>query len=238
MKTFFLSLKTTVWLLLGLIGLFFIGSYLMPMHRDVFGPMNDLLLFQWMARIAVGSPWQTWWFFLSLALLVLLTVNTLVCSIQAVKGRWSRKDFLLRISPQIIHIGFLFILLAHLLGAGLGYRLAGMMPEGAYAKLPDGRTLHVKEVRAELDPRGFPRDWAAEVHVFENGGRAAAGVLGPNRPLFHRGTGIYLKSFELTPSPVAFLMVNKDPGAVWALAGGVLFTLGSVILLVFKWKKA
>ncbi len=61
---------------------------------------------------------------------MLLTVNTLVCSLQAVRGRWSREDFLLRISPQIVHIGFLFILLAHLLGAGSGYKVSGMLPEG------------------------------------------------------------------------------------------------------------
>jgi len=115
MKNFFLSLKTTVWTLLGLVVLFFIGSYLMPVHRNIFQPMNDLLLFQWVAGVAAENPFQTWWFFLSLAALVLLAINTIVCSIQAIKIRWSRADFLRRISPQVVHAGFLFILFAHLL---------------------------------------------------------------------------------------------------------------------------
>jgi hypothetical protein len=49
---------------------------------------------------------------------------------------------------------------------------------------------------------------------------------------------IYLKSVQSMPLPAALLMVNKDPGAVWALVGAVLFTLGSGTLLALKWKKA
>ena len=238
MKNFFLSLKTTVWTLFGLVCIFFIGSYLMPVHQDVFAPMNDLLLFKWAEEVAIKHPWQTWWFFAAFAGLVLLTINTIVCSIHAIKGRWSRSDFLIRISPQIVHLGFLFILLAHLLGAGWGYKLSGAMPEGAYARLPENRALYLRELRAEVDARGYIKDWSAEVYLFEDNQRVRVGALRPNTPLLYKGTGIYLKSFELQPSPVAFLMINKDPGAVWALLGGILFIIGSLPILVLKWKKA
>lgn len=238
MKNFFLSLKTTVWTLLAMIGLFFIGAYMMPVHRDVFGPMNDLLLFQWIERIAAGNPWQTWWFFASIAALVLLTINTIVCSIQAVIGRWSRRNFLLRIAPQVIHIGFLFILLAHLLGAGWGYRLSGFMPQGTLAQgLPEGRALHLVEVRVDVSDAGFPTDWSASVVLYEKGVNVKAGVLGPNRPLFYKGMGVYLKNIDFRRGPAAILMVNRDPGAIWALVGGILFMLGSTVLLVLKLKE-
>jgi hypothetical protein len=49
--------------------------------------------------------------------------------------------------------------------------------------------------------------------------------------------GVYLKSFELQDRPVALLMVNRDPGAVWALAGSVLFMIGTTITLALKWRK-
>ncbi|MGE5174685.1 MAG: cytochrome c biogenesis protein ResB [Betaproteobacteria bacterium] len=238
MKTFFLSLKTTVWTLFVLICLFFIGSYMMPAHREVFGPMNDDILFAWVENTASGSLWYTWWFFAALAGLALLTVNTLVCSVQAVKGKWTRDDFLLRISPQVIHIGFLFILLAHLLGAGWGYKVAGALPEGSYARLPEGRTVFLRSIRADVDSRGIPKGWSAEVTLFDNNEQAASGTLGPNQPLLYQGMGIYMKSFELEPRPYAFLLVAKDPGAIWALVGGVLFMLGSMTLLTLKWKRA
>ena len=238
MKNFFLSLKTTVWVLFALICVFFLGSYLMPAYKGIHGSMNDQLLFAWVERTALDHPWATSWFFASIAGLVLLTVNTIVCSIQAIRGKWSSEDFLLRIAPQVVHIGFLCILLAHLLGAGWGYRLSGMLPVETSARLPDGRTLYLSDLRPLADARGNLRDWAAVVEIFENGQRVSGGVLGPNAPLFYKGMGVYLKSFDLQDRPIAFLMVNRDPGAVWALAGSVLFMIGTTIILTLKWKKA
>jgi hypothetical protein len=234
MKNFFLSLKTTVWTLFALVCLFFVGSYLMPAHREIFASMNETILFAWLENAAWGSPWYTWWFFAALAALALLAVNTLFCGIQAVKGGWTRADFLQRIAPQVVHAGFLFILLAHLLGAGWGYKLSGSLPEGAYARLPEERTLYLKQLRVQADARGVLTDWAAEVLLYENKELVAAGALGPNQPLFYRGTGIYLKSLSLETGPTAFLVVAKDPGALWALAGGV---LGSAALLAPRWNR-
>ncbi len=238
MNNFFLSLKTTVWTLLGLIGLFFIGAYMMPVYRQLFGRMNDLLLFDWAVEVGLKNPWQTWWFFLTLATLILLTVNTIVCSFAAIKGKWSRKDFLLRISPQIVHIGFLFVLLGHVLGAGWGYKLSGIMPQGAFAKLPENRALLLKEVRPEVDASGLLTNWSAEVSLFENNTPVKTGTLGPNQPLFYRGTRVYLMSLVSRAGPAAVLLVANDPGALWVLAGGILFILGSAILLMLKWKQA
>ncbi len=238
MKNFFLSLKTTVWTLLALIGLFFVGSYMMPMHRDIFASMNEDLLFRWARRIASRSIPYTWWFYAAIAGLAVLTINTLVCSIQAVNAKWTRKDFLLRISPQMMHLGFLFILLAHLLGAGWGYKVSGALPEGSYAQLPDGRTIFLRSVQADINPRGILEGWSADVLLYDmNNAPIAAGTLGPNKPLLHGGIGIYMKSFEFEPRPYAVLLVAKDPGAVWALAGGMLFIAGATMLLFLKWKK-
>jgi hypothetical protein len=240
MTKFFVSLKTTVWTLLVMICLFFIGAYMMPAHRQVFEQMNEDILIHWAtgSASASGNLWYTWWFFAALAALTLLTVNTLVCSIQAVRGRWSRSDFLLRISPQIVHLAFLFILLAHVLGAGWGYKLSGLLPEGAYGQLPGDRVLYLKEIRVETNANGYMTDWAAETYLFEHNARVMAGTLGPNKPLFYEGVGIYVKNLNFEKGPAAFLVIARDPGTVWALAGGLLFILGSVMLLVLKWKKA
>ncbi len=238
MKNFFLSLKTTVWTLLALIGLFFIGSYMMPVHRDVFESMNNDLLFHWVTRIASMNVPYTWWFFAAVAGLAMLTINTLLCSVRAVTGKFSRSEFLLRISPQTIHLGFLFILLAHLLGAGWGYKISGALPEGSYARLPDGRTVYLRSVRADINSRGMPEGWSAEVVLYHNDELLSAGTLGPNQPLLYSGVGIYMKSFDLEPRPYAVLLVAKDPGTIWALTGGILFILGAIMLLVLKWKNA
>ena len=237
MKNFLLSLKTTVWTLLVLICLFFVGAYMMPMHREVFAPMNEDILIGWAAHSAAGSLRYTWWFFAATAGLVLLTINTLVCSIQAVKTKWPSADVLLRVSPQVIHAGFLFILLAHLLGAGWGYKLSGVMPEGAYAPLPEDRALRLKQVRVQADGPGFMQDWSAEAALYESDQVVKSGTLGPNAPLFYKGVGIYLKSVNFDKGPAAVLVIAKDPGAIWALIGGILFMAGSITLVALKWKK-
>ncbi len=90
----------------------------------------------------------------------------------------------------------------------------------------------------QTDARGYLTDWAAEVELFENNVRVKTGTLGPNKPLFYNGVGVYLKSLDFERGPAAFLVIARDPGAIWALVGGVLFMLGSVMLLVLKWKKA
>ncbi len=238
MKNFFLSLKTTVWILVLLVVLFFIGSYLMPVHREVFAGMNDDILLRWVKITAMDNPASTWWLFAAVAGLAILTINTLVCSIQSVKGKWSRSDFLIRIAPQIVHIGFLFILLAHLLGAGWGYKLSGMMPEGAYAPLPDDMALQLGRISVQTDEKGRMTGWSAEANVYENSRLVKSGTLGPNAPVFYNGTAIYLKTLSFEQGPAAFLLIAKDPGAVWALVGGILFMFGSVTLLALKWKKA
>lgn len=238
MNNFFNSLKTTVWTLLVMICLFFFGSYMMPVHRQVFEPMNDDILFHWATGTASDNLSYTWWFFAALAALTLVAVNTLVCSIQAVRGRWARAGFFQRLSPQIVHLGFLCILLAHVLGAGWGYRLSGMLPEGAYAQLPENRNLYLKEIRVMTDQQGRMMDWLAEASVFENNALVKTGTLGPNKPLFYNGVGIYLKSLNFEQGPAATLLIVRDPGMIWALVGGLLFIIGSVMLLVLKWKKA
>ncbi len=238
MINFFRSLKTTVWTLLALICLFFVGSYMMPVHRDIFASMNDDLLFRWMERVGVLSLPYTWWFFAAVAGLAILTINTLVCSVQAVKGRWSRKEFLLRISPQIIHLGFLLILLAHLLGTFWGYKVSGALPEKSYARLPDGRAIYLQSIQADMNPRGMPEGWSAEVTLLDDNVQIASGTLGPNQPLLYHGVGVYMKSFELEPRPYAVLLVTRDPGALWALGGGILFILGALMLLILKWNNA
>jgi cytochrome c biogenesis protein ResB len=238
MTNFIFSIRTAVWTLCVLVSLFFIGSYLMPAYREIFAPMNEDILFRWIRGIASDNLAYTWWFFAALAALALLTINTLACSMQSVVGKWSRKDFLRRIAPQIVHLGFLSILLAHLLGAGWGYRLSGMMPEGAYAPLPEDRAMSLRDIRVQTDANGYPTDWSAEVDLFENNVRVKTGTLGPNKPLFYNGVGIYLKSLNYERGPAALMMIARDPGAIWALAGGMLFMLGAAMILVLKWNKA
>lgn len=59
----------------------------------------------------------------------------------------------------------------------------------------------------------------------------------PNDPMFHKGFGIYLKQVELAPTPMALFEVHREPGALWALLGALLFTGGNLMLLAQRRKR-
>jgi len=230
---FFISLKTAVWLMLAVLAVLFAGSAIMPSRPDIYGDMNDILLFDWLRETA-GKP-MNFWFVAALGLLAVLAVNTIVCSLDSLIKKLNRREFLLRISPQLMHIGFLFILLGHLLGAGWGFKTGGALNEGRSGILPDGKAVVLRSLDMQFYPSGMPRDWSANVDIYENNSRVASGTLGANRPLFVDGIGIYLKSLTQTnDGPAAVIHVARDPGALWALAGAIVFTVGNFIFLWLK----
>ncbi len=56
-------------------------------------------------------------------------------------------------------------------------------------------------------------------------------TIGPNRPYLYNKTGLYLRQFR---GPAIMVELSYEPGALWALAGGGLFTAGSVLAFFFR----
>lgn len=227
---FFLSLKTAIWLLLALLGILFYGSLLMPVKEE-FQTLHAVPLFQWMTENPLGV---VWWLWAAIGVLSLLTANTLLCSIESVLKKRGAKNLLLVLSPQVIHIGFLFVLLAHLLSSYGSSRDTGFVAKGSAVTLADGTTVRFEEITAEADPSGYISDWSAEISYLREGARFRSDVIKPNSPSFQGGFGIYIKTVRFQPFPAALIEVSKDPGALWALIGGILFLAGMSTLLALK----
>lgn len=230
---FFLSLKTTIILLLVLLCLLLYGSLAMPLNQE-FQLLSVEPLLHWM----VDSPLAiTWWLWASLGVLSFLTINTFFCSLESLLMKRESKNWLLKISPQIIHAGFLFILLAHLLSSYGSFKGTTFVTRGSMLQLPNGLAVLFDSVNVVVDPSGYVQDWSAEVRYFEGGRQIANGVVQPNSPSFEKGLGIYIKTVRLDPYPVALIEVSKEPGAPWALVGGILFLVGMTTLLILKVKR-
>ena len=227
---FFLSLRTAIWLLLALLCILFYGSLLMPV-REEFQTLHAVPLFQWMTENPLGV---VWWLWAAMGVLSLLTANTLLCSIESVLNKRGAKNLLLVLSPQVIHIGFLFVLLAHLLSSYGSSRDTGFVAKGSAVTLADGTSVRFEEIKAEADPSGYISDWSAEISYLREGARFRSDVIKPNSPSFHGGFGIYIKTVRLQPFPAALIEVSRDPGALWALIGGILFLAGMSTLLALK----
>lgn len=227
---FFISLRTAVWLLCSLILFLFAGGFVMPVHEE-FQALHTTPLFDWLGD---NGPGVTWWLYGSLFALSLLAANTLVCSVEALLKKRPARTWLLVISPQVMHIGFLFILLAHLLSAYDSFQGMMMVREGERLPLPGGITVVVDRIHAVIDPRGYIQEWAVDVRCAGEGQTAAGGAIRPNEPLFYGGLGLYIKTVKFEQYPLALLQVSRDAGAPYALAGGVLFLLGMTTLLLLK----
>lgn len=227
---FFLSLRTAIWMLFALLCILFYGSLLMPVKEE-FQTLHAVPLFQWMTENPLGV---VWWLWAAIGVLSLLTANTLFCSIESVLKKRGAKNLLLVLSPQVIHIGFLFVLLAHLLSSYGSSRDTGFVTKGSAVTLADGTTVRFEEITAEADLSGYISDWSAEISYLREGARFRSDVIKPNSPSFQGGFGIYIKTVRFQPFPVALIEVGRDPGALWALIGGILFLAGMSTLLALK----
>ncbi len=209
------SLNLGLWLMSGVMLALAVGSFSRGSSES--GGLNDLPLFLWLREAPLSF---SWWLWIAVALLVVLCLNAVLCSIEALrKGR--------SLAPQLMHAGFLLVVLAHLISAYGGYKQQFQLGEGGSIGFPGGERVRIERISGETGPMGMMSAFGAELRV-------ASGKLSevrPNVPLFHKGYGIYLKEVALSPVPVALLEVHREPGAPAALLGALLFTLGNLMLL-------
>ncbi len=227
---FFLSVKTTVWILLIAIIALFAGAFIMPV-REEFESIHSIPLFKWLMKQPLSA---VWWLWLTIAILVILTLNTIFCSIESIIKKRKTTQWLLLISPQIIHIGFLFILLAHLFSSAGGFKGVAIASEGTSFSMPDNTILSVKRIDLNIDQRGFLRSWAVDIEYRSGDTVIKQDRILPNKPSVREGTGIYVKDLQAYPYKAILLEISREPGAIWALVGGIIFGIGTIILLFLK----
>ena len=114
------------------------GSLLL--RGDYAAAINTVPLLVWLREVPVRA---SWWLWLTVVLLALLVLNTILCSSETLWSRWGRAGWLALFAPQMIHIGFLLIVLTHLLSAYGGSMQQMVVAEGVVAQLPDGRQFGV-----------------------------------------------------------------------------------------------
>lgn len=230
---FFLSLKTSIWILWVFIVFLFAGAFIMPAKKE-FQTINSVPLFQWMVEQPLSV---TWWLWGSIGLLILLTLNTLFCSIESLIKKRKATQWLFLISPQIIHIGFLFILLAHLLSSLASFKTYVAADEGALLKMPNGALIAVKNINISIDRMGYITDWAVDVEYHKDS-ILMSGKIIANKPFLKDGFGVNVKDLQAYPFKAVLLEISRELGAVWALIGGILFMVGTIVLIYLRMKQS
>ncbi len=230
---FFLSLRTSVWLLVLIIIFFLAGALIMP-GRQEFQSIHSIPIFKWLEEQPLSI---TWWLWCLMVILIVLTLNTLFCSVDSVIKKRHTTHWLLLISPQIIHAGFLFILFAHLLSAAGSFQSSAVAGEGSLLKIPGSNmVMEVEEIDIRDDSQGYITDWEVSVKYLSEDSPFYNDTIKPNKPSVRNGFNINVKDLRKYPQKAVLLQINKEPGAKWALAGGVLFMVGIFILIVLRIK--
>ncbi len=110
----------------------------------------------------------------------------------AEKNRW------LPFIPYVVHIGVVFVLVAHLISAVSGYRHGGVrINEGRTIKAPEGDYyLRLDKVRVDFRRDGSLKDYGSKLTALKGDGSVIKQAFaGANRPMFVRGAAIYQRDF-------------------------------------------
>jgi hypothetical protein len=120
------------------------------------------------------------------------------------------------------------------IGGFQGFTVAG---EGNILEMPGGAGLEIAAIRTEIGPQGYISDWAVDVKRIENGTVIAEESIRPNSPSIHGEYLINAKNIQTSPYKAVLLQISREPGGIWALIGGILFSLGTVVLIGLKMRK-
>jgi hypothetical protein len=195
--------------------------------------INGMPLLAWLRETPLMVSWWLWGTVILLALLVL---NTILCSSDTLWSRRGRGGWSALLAPQLIHAGFLLIVVAHLLSAIGASHSSVEVSEMTLAELPDGSRFGVASIFVATTPEGMPIGFSSEL-VPDLKSPAGRVVISPNHPWFSNGYGVYIKQAEAYPFKRALLEIHHEPGASMALAGALVFTVGNVLLLMIRSKR-
>ena len=230
---FLISLEFCLGLLALVCACMAAGSF--SLSGEYAAAINGMPLLAWLRRVPLTI---SWWLWVTVVLLVLLALNTILCSSETLWSRCGRGGWSNLLAPQLMHAGFLLIVLAHLLSAIGSSHSAIEVREMTIAGLPDGTKYGIASISVTTSPQGMPLAFSSQ--LVPNMNKPAERVnISPIHPWFANGFGIYIKQAEAYPIKRALFEVHREPGAAMALAGALLFTVGNVLLLAIrsKWRE-
>jgi hypothetical protein len=217
---------------------------------EIFAPMSNVGLIEWMQTYGAANTTHATWFFAMLALLATLSLNTFACTtervvrILAARPAWRELPF--RLAPHLMHYAVLIILAGYLCSYLFSTSDTGRaLRPGESLALPGGRAeLHFHDFSPELlhGKRidafdGYVIKPNARITV-RNGTSEYAAVLNFNEPIHVDGHGIYLSDFQPRKPGRGMgrnyisLIVRRDPSAIVYQLGMAVFVLG-LALYVF-----
>ncbi len=157
------DIRLSFYLLISAALFLLIGAFYSGMNYSYFSKLNEMRLQDWMIQRLAAEPGITWWLPLLLIVLVLLGVNTFICSWDRMSsllpGRKevSCRRFLNNITPSLIHYLFIIVMLGHAVTFMLGSWQRIPVKEGASIKISeDFPEFRIDSIENDYFPQDSP----------------------------------------------------------------------------------
>lgn len=217
------SVKTALYATGISILVFLAGSVYIPNNLDIFSEINDFPLFRWLSDNSAHIN-KTYWIYLQIALMAVLSLNMVVCIIDELIRRVTIHNLIQKLSPHILHAGVILVLFGHLVSGGFGYK-QDIPSRTGESVMVENMKVGIQKVELLQREGEDQRRWNVEIAIDE-GTHTSTKVTGPASPVFIGGLGIFAKSAE--ESGEVLLGIVRDPGVKWEIAGAIVFIIGSL----------
>lgn len=248
------SLRLSFWLLLLLTGDLILGYICVSGNASLFEPMNQIGLQNWLVTYGRSSLLLSGWFYLLLALLLCLVINTVVCTIDKLYHLFIKpfagtgsKRFWLTITIHLMHLAMALLLVGYLISYSFSsIDTSVTLLEKGEAEFQDGklrielRELELVSYRGKHDSfKGRFIDANADLTLYL-GNESKDVQLSFNNPVYFQGYGVFLQRFNpmylssMSPARYIIVDVRRDPGMRLTFSGMALFVLGMTAYLYLR----
>ena len=209
----FLSLKTTIFLLITIALVSIIGTFI-PQQKEAgqYVAQYGLILYQLFDLFGFFEIFSSWWFRLFLGLLM---INLVVCSLNRLPRIWTmesltKREWIGRLGPHLTHFSLIIILGGSLIGNIWGFKGFVNIPEGESIKsvvLRDSRQMLGLDFTVQCDKfdmsyypgTEMPKEYRSDLVILENGREVLKKTIRVNDPLQYKGISFYQSSYGFTP---------------------------------------
>ena len=226
------------------------GYFVLRERLEIFAPLSDVGLLEWLETYGAANPTHAAWFFAMLALLAALAANTLACTTERVLAILARRhpwrELPFRLAAHVMHYAVLIILGGYLASYLLATSDTGhaLRPGESFVLPGTATTLRFDEYTPELLHgkrveafEGYVMRPNAQITLSVDGVETHA-VLNFNTPVRVDGRGVYLSDFQPRKpgggmgSAYISLIVRHDPSASVYRFGMAVFIVGLALYVL------
>ena len=200
-------------------GIFLIGSFYIPKNLAIFSGINDMPLINWLS-LNNNVLDKLLWIYVLIGIMLLVWISTIICSLDAIIKRTTRKSLIRVLSPQILHIGVFLVILGHGISALSGYKHdVSMTALDSYEV--KGFNMKINNMDFYKKPGENSTRWRVFLEIDNK-----KHTLEVGKPAFYKNVGFFVKSAR-EKKQLAIIGLIYDPGVVWEIIGAVVFVIGA-----------